>query len=90
MISIYYLRTTRYSTLRSDSGKLLVIRDGKHDAIMERIRSGKRTSLREKYFFYDASNTVEQELRKYQYLKDDGAITEEEFVKVSNALLEKN
>lgn len=88
MLATYYLRTSRFSVLKSDAGKILILRDKKHDAILENIRSEKKKLLREKYFFLDKDNSPDTEIRKYQYLKDDGAITHDEFETASKELLD--
>jgi hypothetical protein len=87
MLATHFFRIVRYSVLHSSEGRILVIRGAKHDTIIETIRANKRRVLREKLFFANAANPPERELAKYRYLRDEGAITNEEFEQASTALL---
>ena len=79
---IYRYKKTEYSVFNTAYGRVFVIKDKDHDAIVDEIRSRKRSILRERFGTIDFNNPPEVELRKFQLLKEEGAISEEEYEKV--------
>lgn len=55
---------------------------------MNRIRFEKQKLLRKELFYLEPTNSYETEIRKFQYLKDNEAITHEEFIDICNKLSE--
>jgi hypothetical protein len=87
-VTIAYLTSVvRYSVLHTTYGSIFVIRDSAHDDILSEIRRRRRTLLREKYFHVDTNASLKSELDKYRLLLEEGAITQAEYVRVSEDLL---
>ena len=89
MLITYIVRTTHFSKLYSDQWTIFVLQDRQEGEILEKIRSEKRRILRDQLFCFNPENSPEIELEKYAYLKEQKAITEEEFTQMSEDLLKK-
>ncbi len=77
----YWLQHSRhrvYTALPAKSGKILVMKDAHHDKIIAELAARRLKALR-RLAVIDGLNTAQAELKKFTYLKDEGAISEEEF-----------
>lgn len=83
---VFHFRKIHYSTLKSTDWVIYIIKNKDHTAILEKIKQKKREILREKLYFYDQNNSHEDELAKYEFLKEEWAITEEEYNTISQNL----
>lgn len=86
---VFYFRRTRYSKLKAYQWTIYIIQNKEHKEILEKIKERKREILREKLYFYNQNNDHETELEKYEFLKEEWAITEEEYNKISQELFKK-
>jgi len=67
-----------YDCSRTERQHLLVVRDKQHDAIIEKLQTERLKSLR-LLSAPDLANSPSEELAKLNWLRDEGAITEEEY-----------
>jgi hypothetical protein len=65
--SLYYVRHKEYTVVPSRNGNILVIRDKKHDAIIERLQAERLKSLR-RLSVADPANSPNEELVKLKWL----------------------
>lgn len=86
---IFHFRKIKYSILNTDRWRIFIMLDENHDKILDQIRKHKRDLLRQKFYFYDKENSPENELNKYEFLKNEGAITDEEYKKLCEELFAK-
>ena len=84
--AIYMLAKTEYSILNTDNGRIFIIKDVKHDQILGEIHSRKRGQLLSWYGDINYSNDPNNELAKFNWLLDQGAITESERSEMENKL----
>ena len=76
--SAYYLVHRDFTVVSSPSGNILVMRDRRHDTVIERLQSCRRRRLRQ-LSAPDPANSPEEELIKLKWLQDEGAITQDEY-----------
>jgi hypothetical protein len=76
--SIYCLTHKDYTIVPARNGNILVVRDKQHDAIIEKLQTERLKSLR-LLSAPDLANSPSEELAKLNWLRDEGAITEEEY-----------
>lgn len=74
-----------YTSLPSRNGKLLLLRNADHDKILHELETRRLRALR-KFAMVDALNAPQAELKRLRWLKEEGAITEEEFANYRRAL----
>lgn len=74
-----------YTSLPTRNGKLLVLRDREHDRILHELEARRLKALR-KFAMVDALNAPHAELKRLRWLREEGAITEEEFASYRRAL----
>jgi hypothetical protein len=75
----YRLRTTTFTVLHSPKGRVLVIRnDPTHDQVLEEIDARRLRQRREWYAQVDPDNTPGREAAKFDWLRDEGVISDEE------------
>lgn len=86
---VFYVRRIRFSKLSSNEWTILIIQDDKHQEILANIQNRKREILREKLFFYDPHNEQEIELQKYEFLREEWAINEQEYNEINEQLFKK-
>jgi hypothetical protein len=86
---IPYLLTKReFTILPSAKGEIKIARGGDHDVIIETLRSRRLTALR-RFAVLNPLNPREEENVRFQWLRDEGVITEEEFFAFKQMILEK-
>ncbi|TAL27260.1 MAG: hypothetical protein EPN97_17945 [Alphaproteobacteria bacterium] len=74
-----------YTSLPTRNGKLLILCDARHDDILHEIEARRLKALR-KFAMVDALNAPYAELKRLRWLKEEGAITAEEFANYRRAL----
>ena len=74
-----------YTSVPSRNGKILVLRNTNHDAVMQELESRRLKALR-KFAMIDALNAPMAEYRRLKWLKEEGAITPLEFDNFRRAL----
>jgi hypothetical protein len=79
---LYLWWQTTYTVYDTPRGRVFVIRDGQHDRIVAELAERKRTFLREHFGALDPTEQPEAELRKFAWLREEGAISEEEFEEI--------
>jgi hypothetical protein len=67
-----------YTTIPTAKGKLLLLRDKQHDLVLQELESRRMKELR-KLATIDPLNSPQAELRKFEWLKEQEVITQEEF-----------
>jgi hypothetical protein len=79
--SLYLAMHREYTVIATTNGNILVIKDKLHDAIIERLRVCRLKRLRE-LSAPDPANSPNEELAKFKWLQDEGAITREEYAEL--------
>ncbi len=87
MLIFYKIRTTHFSLLRSWEWNILIIKDKNHDFVLASILDARKKLLREKYYSINRDNLPENELNKFEFLRDERVITDDEFKEISEKLL---
>lgn len=77
-LAYYNYSATRYSVFPTEAGTVFIIRDQKHDDIVKEIMSRKKKLLLSWYGGIDYENEPEYEIQKFNWLRDQGALTDEE------------
>jgi hypothetical protein len=76
---LHFLTHKEYTVIPTRSGKMLVLRDRRHDAVVERLQAERLRSLRA-LSEPNPANSPAEELGKLKWLRDEGAITEAEYL----------
>lgn len=76
---LYSISTKKFSVFATGSGNILVLKDKKHDTIIEKMHHQRNRILKELYAHIDFQNSKEHEIEKFDHLLKDGIITEEEY-----------
>lgn len=74
----YYLRRIGYTIFDAPKGRILIIRDGKHDQIVQTIVERRRACLRNRYAAVDPHNSPEAEARRFAWLHEHEIISDDE------------
>lgn len=74
----YFWRRIAYTIFDAPKGRILVIRDDKHDEIINEIISRRRACLRSRYATVDPTNTPQNEERRFGWLLEHEIISNEE------------
>jgi len=87
--SVYYLTHKEYTIIPvrigGERAHILVLRNQQHDTIIHKLQTERLKSLR-LLSAPDPANSPNEELAKLTRLRDEGAITEDEFRQLSSAL----
>ena len=84
--AIYMLAKTDYSILNTENGRIFIIKDAKHDRILNELYRRKQDQLLASYGDINYSNDPNNELAKFNWLANEGVITESEREEVENKL----
>jgi hypothetical protein len=69
----------KYTVLGFDGGNVWVIQDGKtHDRVLEELMERRKSQLRALYGEIDLESNFDSEKRKFEYLKEQGVLSEAE------------
>ena len=74
----YYWRRSSYTVFDAPKGRIHVIRDQKHDAIVDEIVKRRRACYRSRYATVDPTNSPELEERRFAWLHEHDIISDEE------------
>ena len=83
---IYFFAKTEYSISNTENGRIFIIKDVKHDQILDEIYSRKKEQLLAWYGEINYSNDPNKELAKFDWLMNEGVITEAERGEAENKL----
>lgn len=76
---IYVISAISYSCIDASNCNLLIIKNKKHDEVITKLFQKRNDYLKSKYAKIDVHNRPENELNKFKWLKEIGAITEQDF-----------
>lgn len=74
----YFVSRKEYTVVPAKNGNVLIAKDKKHDAIIERLQAERLKRLRS-LSEPDPANSPQEELAKLKWLHDEGAISESEY-----------
>lgn len=82
----HYARRVSFSILRTDHGRIVILRDERHDDILRELNLRRVALLRSKYLPIDRENNSRAEISKYNWLRKVGAITDVEYSQFNSML----
>ena len=74
----YFWRRIGYTIFDTPKGRILVIRDGKHDQVVAEIVQRRRACFRSRYATVDVDSSPEAEERRFAWLHEHQIISDEE------------
>ena len=78
-LAVYHLTRVKYTVLSFEGGNVFVIQDGKtHDHVLQELMERRRAQLRSLYGEVDSESSLERETAKFEYLKDQGVLSDDE------------
>lgn len=77
-LGVYRLSSATYSVHDTPEGRIFVLRDRKHDRILEELDARRRHRLKDLHGEVNLTNGPDHEVAKFKWLADQGAITKEE------------
>jgi hypothetical protein len=83
--AMHYLAHKEYTMIPTRNGHLMVVKDKRHDAILHALQAARLKSLRA-LSAPDPANSSKEELAKLIWLRDEGAITTDEYTHLSARL----
>lgn len=86
--ALYWSLKTTYTTLDSEKGRILIIKDSSHDEIKETIETRRKEQWFRWYGTIDYGNDPEKEIGKFRWLLDRDAISEERFLDCRSQILD--
>ncbi|NVJ61546.1 MAG: hypothetical protein HWE27_14215 [Gammaproteobacteria bacterium] len=75
----YFYNKTEFVAIPVENGNITVMKNELEESVIQALYNRRRVQLKENYGYYDELNSLENEVRKYQYLLQQGAITELEY-----------
>jgi hypothetical protein len=84
-VPLHYLTHKEFTVIPARNGGLLVVRDKQHDAIISKLQAARLKSLRA-LAAPDPANSPDEELAKLRLLREEGAITDEECLRLSSQI----
>lgn len=79
---IYFVEKKEFTVLPTYKGNILVPHGATHDRILKSIERSRFLALKRVFAVHDLANTPEEEVGKFAWLKDEGAITAEEYAEL--------
>lgn len=73
-----YFSKVKYTVFRSEQGNVFVIHDAKHDQIIDELNKRRKEQLRHWYGHINPDNDQENEIRKFRWLTEQGAVSQAE------------
>lgn len=74
----YKFSATKYSVFPTENGKIFIIQDKQHDAIIAEINKRKKEQLLARHGEIDRGNDPDHEIAKFIWLKEQGVLSSEE------------
>ena len=75
---VYRIAITKYSVFRLENGTVYIIKDKKHDKIIEEIYDRRKKQLLLWYGEINTDNDAENEIAKFRWLQNQNVISKEE------------
>jgi len=75
---LYWLMYKEFTVVPARNGNILIVRDKSHDSIVVKIQAARMESLR-RLAVADPANSPEEEVLKLKWLRDEHAITGDEY-----------
>lgn len=75
---VYVRRRCEYSVFRTEAGSPFVLRDERHDEVIEEIQSRRKELLRRRYAYLDPDADAARERARIRWLVSEGALSDEE------------
>jgi hypothetical protein len=76
--ALYWAMHKEYTVVPARNGGILVVRDRQHDVIIAKLQACRLDGLR-RLAAPDPANSPEEELAKLKWLRDEGAISDDEY-----------
>ncbi|MDI9613555.1 MAG: hypothetical protein QM330_11020 [Acidobacteriota bacterium] len=70
---------TRYTVIATEMGRIFVIRDGRHDEVMDELSRRRTAQWRQWYAEVDLDNDPDSEMDKFDWLRERNVISETEY-----------
>ncbi|MEQ9562201.1 MAG: hypothetical protein RLN69_06740 [Woeseiaceae bacterium] len=83
---VFWVARTSYTIFSTQHGRIFVIQNASHDAIVNEIRDRKRKQLRRLYGEVDLSAEPNKEIEKFRWLLNHGAVSEDEFIEIERKI----
>ena len=77
---------TRYTVIATEMGRIFVIRDGRHDEVMNELDRRRTAQWRQWYAEVDLDNDPDSEMDKFDWLRERKVITEAEYQEAMNTI----
>lgn len=77
---------TRYTVIATEMGRIFVIRDGRHDEVMNELGRRRTAQWRQWYAEVDLDNDPDSEMDKFDWLRERKVITEAEYQEAMNTI----
>lgn len=87
---LYNRSVINYTRISTEKTDIYLLRDQNHDKILTELYSARNKYLMTNYGDINHQNDTEQELRKFNWLKKMGVITQERFDSINVELLTKS
>ena len=88
-----YLRKVKFTIFQTPQADVLVIKNRKHDKIISEIQSRRKDQLLDLYGSIDFENNIENEIKKFEWLKDENILSDieanEKILKLQNSSKER-
>lgn len=70
---------TRYTVIATEMGRIFVIRDGRHNEVMDELSRRRTAQWRQWYAEVDLDNDPDSEMDKFDWLRERNVISETEY-----------
>ncbi|WP_306476575.1 hypothetical protein [Methyloversatilis sp.] len=78
-LAVYWATRVKYTVLAFNGGNVFIIQDGKtHDQVLDELMKRRKAQLLSLYGEVDLESDLEREKSKFEFLKDQGVMTQEE------------
>ena len=71
-------RKVKFTIFETPQANILIIKNSKHNKIVDEIQSRRKKQLLKLYGHIDYDNNIENEIKKFQWLKDEKVLSEKE------------
>ena len=71
-------RKIKFTIFNTPQGNVLIIKNGKHDKIVNEIQSRRKKQLFELYSQIDFNNNIENEIKKFEWLREENILSPKE------------
>ncbi|MBW7909019.1 MAG: SHOCT domain-containing protein [Kiritimatiellae bacterium] len=86
---MYRTMRVQYTVIDCSNCRLFVIKDKYHEQVLKTLQAWRANHLQSTYGKIDPNNDPNAELRKFAWLKSEGAITDDEFERLKAQLTER-